>query len=259
MSNKYKKSIDQIKASDDFKDRTISILEKECINNNPVKRKSFNRRGLALGLSAAVLVLALGITSISKLSSKPAFNFTLSKGVKAVYTTKAPAQSIKSDLVWLTEEEMVNQWSDIIVSGTVKEIKNIRLTIGDSKSYNSIVTLQVDQAIKGDAALGSTVQVLMPCPIGADGYKVEDTDVAACLSEGSKAILLAKEYDKDSIWQEGGGTLYLMELCPYGVSDGLRFVFTEKDNKLIYESSAWNISDGADIPQVMEYLKTKMK
>lgn len=165
----------------------------------------------------------------------------------------------KSQLVWLSEEELFSKWNPVIFKGTVSRIRNIEIDFNQYKEYRAIAEIEVGKVYRGNIQPGDVLSVLLPCPIDT-GIKVEDTDVISRIRVGTTGIFMPMEYNESSIWEQNGATLMLKDVSGYGFADGRRYVFLETDTGLIFAKDAYpSISDVTTLQEVENYVLKMIK
>ncbi|MDE7299479.1 MAG: hypothetical protein K2N94_11715, partial [Lachnospiraceae bacterium] len=205
-------------------------------------------RKRALVLCASVcLVLAAAAFLIPKLFGGNSENFPefqlseASRGVKVSCIDSLPdfMPAASSDLRWLDEESLFTYFDTDIFEGTVTGIQNIVVDYSGEKDYRAIASIQVGKVFRGSCMAGDTVQILLPCPIGTEGFWMEDTGVISRLRVGMHGIFMPNVYGKDSISERNGARLLLTDLAPYGFPDGERYAFLETDDGLVFARWAY--------------------
>ena len=211
----------------------------------PRGAKRWYRRGWAKWGAAACLCLLLASIPLFGRGGEEIALSAASGGVTARYVESAPDVSSKADLVWLSEEELFTEWDTAIFKGTVTRIRNIRLDFDGEAAYRAVAEIAVEKVYRGDCAAGETVSILLPCPVSS-GIWVEDTETASAMREGMTGIFMPMAYGADSVWQQNGATLALRDLAPYGLADGLRWVFLETEDGLLFAREAYESAAGAE-------------
>ena len=181
---------------------------------------------------AACLVLAIAISIPFLNNGRGDFNLTLSdKGTKVSYVNKVPNINSSNCLVYLTEDELLADvyegYPVVIFSGTITEVKNIRLDFGDgSDDYCAVAKIEVEDVLRGDMAPGETVSVLLPAPVGVEGFQVEDTGISSQMAVGVTGIFTPMKYDETSVRKQNNKKIHLLDLAEYGLPDGERWLFS---------------------------------
>ncbi len=210
-----------------------------------------------------LLVLAIAIAIPFLNNGSGDFDLKLSSGVKVNYVDNPPTIASKSQLMWLSEDELFalnfNSYEIVAFEGTVKEVRNIVCDYNGSKDYRAIATIEVGEMLRGDFEEGVTVTVLLPGPAGTD-LKVEDTSISSQITAGTTGIFLPIKYDETSIREENGKTLALLELAEYGFPDGERWMFIETAKGLVYNKGAYpSFAKAEDLKDVKEIVLSKIK
>lgn len=213
---------------------------------------------------AASLVLVIAITMPFLNKGSGDFDLKLSdSGIKVNYTDKVPSENQSSELVYLTEHELlsgsIDQYKVVVFEGTVKAVDNIKLNFGDTEFYRAIVQIEVTEAIRGNLAVGYVISVLLPNPIDSN-VEVSDTLVTSQIRIGTKGIFMPMIYDETSIYSTNDKTLFLIEIAESGFSDGQRWAFLETLNGLVYDSDAYpSLSNAESLEDVKEIILSKFQ
>jgi len=224
--------------------------------------KVFNWRRL---VPIAAFFALLVITIIPFLNnSGEDFDLLLSdKGTKVSYVSKVPNMNMNNSLVYLTEDELLADtykgYTVVIFSGTVTEVKNIRLDFGDgSDNYRAVAKILVDDILRGDMIIGGTVDLLLPAPVGIEGFHVSDTGISSQMAVGVTGVFTPMKYDETSIREQSGKKIYLLDLAGYGLPDGERWAFLETANGLQYNHEAYtSLVKAKNLDDVKEYINSK--
>lgn len=227
----------------------------------PKKRRwiKFAATAACLALVAAGGAFALRRPAAVDPARAPITLSDRSSGVKIKYISadNLPKTSSAYCLVWLELDEIFAR-DTTIFRGTVSYIDNIALDFNGRKSYRAIAGIVVDEVIQGDVRAGEVVPILLPCGIHDDIW-VEDTDIVAQMRVGMEGIFMPKAYDDDSRWEENGATLYLNEVAPYGLWDGMRWVFLDTGSGLVFEKGLYaDIASAGTLDQVEAYIREQL-
>ncbi|MDD4494694.1 MAG: hypothetical protein PHV32_10190, partial [Eubacteriales bacterium] len=212
---------------------------------------------------AACLLLAAAIAIPLLNIGDSDFDLKLSDGVKVSYTDKIPANTQEADLMQLTEDELFsatfNQYEIVAFEGIVKEARNIVCDYNGNKDYRAIVSIKVSDVLRGNLDAGTTVDVLLPAPVGS-GIQVEDTSIASQITVGTTGIFMPIKYNETSIREENGKTLALLDLADYGLPDGERWIFLETANGLVYSTYAYpSLTAAKTLEEAKTIILTKVK
>ncbi len=222
--------------------------------------KTVKKKWLAPSAASLVLVIAITIPFLNNGSGD--FDLKLSdSGIKVNYTDKVLSENQSSELVYLTEHELlsgsIDQYKVVVFEGTIKSVANIKLDFGKTEFYRAIAQIEVTEAIRGDLAVGYVISVLLPNPIDSN-TQVTDTLVTSQMSAGTKGIFMPMLYDVTSIYSTNEKTLYLIEIAEAGFSDGQRWAFLETQNGLLYANDAYpSFSDVESLEDVKEIILSK--
>ncbi|HHX56287.1 MAG TPA: hypothetical protein GX705_08060 [Clostridiales bacterium] len=174
--------------------------------------------------------------------------------VSVSYVDKFPSVSKLSDLVWLTEDEIINEEEADIFKGQIKNIKNIEMDFDGMTEYRSIAKIKVDKVYRGEVREGDTVSILLPCPINTDVW-VEDTGVVSAMREGLTGIFMPIKYNEDSYIEMNKAKIHLKDLTEYGFFDGERYAFIEASDELIFARWAFeSIKDANSLEEIEQYI-----
>lgn len=214
------------------------ILESLGSPSAAAKKRGSTLKRVAAAAAAIVLLFAIGIPAATQLTE---IDLPRAQGrVSVHYTLFSPKLEKKAYcLIDLTEEELFHTANLAPFYGTVEEIHNIRIDLNGSISYRAIADVNVEKAYLSNVTPGSTVSILLPCSIGR-GEQSTATELAASLRKGSTGIFMPVAYSETDSWKENGACLYLRELAPYGLKDGMRFLFLKGEGgEAVFERSAY--------------------
>ena len=271
-SDKYKEAFDKLAISKDFKERTLSHIEEGKIENSDINKGGLAmKKAVSYGIIAAALVIALGMTLFLK-GSNDDTAIALKESTGSVRVSYVASEDMpdtilggeaSGNLIYLTEEEIVNDYNSSIFSGTVLDIKNILIDFGDGISeYRAIATVSIEKTIKGEEESGDKVEILLPTGIALDGSEkvtLEDTYVIAKLKVGMKGIFMPIRYTEEHYWEENDSKLFLKDIAEYGLMDGMRFAILESKNGEIINGAFEGITSNSTLEEVDEYIRALMK
>ena len=133
-------------------------------------------------------------------------------------------------------------------------IDNIILNFNGRKDYRAIAKIEIEKVYREIIQEGSTISVLLPCPI-TDDIWVEDTETVSAMKVGMTGIFMPMVYDEASVQEENGAKLALKDIADFGFADGSRYAFLETDDGLIFAKWAYEtINDATTLEQVEEYI-----
>lgn len=161
------------------------------------------------------------------------------------------------DLIWLPEEEMFTHWDTAIFRGTVTDIQNIEVDMNGESFYWSLVSVEVSHVLRGDVEPGETVRIRVETPIGGEIW-VEDQDLAAQLRVGMEGVFMPQVYDDESMFGAYGAWLCLRDLSPYGLADGVRWLFLQTPEGLAYDRATFASASGAKTLEDIEAYIVRM-
>ena len=227
----------------------------------PVRR----RRVRGVWAAAACVCLLLGALLWPRsgtITPEPQVgDFELSEGTTAKVTVgiEGDVGARIVDLVWLTEEELFRQEGLYAFRGRVSGLTNVTLDFNGEKEIRCIATVAVEKVYCGEVEEGEQIAMLLPCPAGVSGQLwIEDTDTASRIESGMEGIFMPWAYLEDTCWKQNGATLMLRDLASCGLADGLRWMFLQTDEGLVYEKSAYPGADGAVTLDDIESYVVKM-
>jgi len=249
-NNVYTRTVDEMVASDALKERLMQLsdsatreekrvekqeeIRPQATRNPRTKTRHSTITPRWLAPAAACFALVLVVAIALPLLSGGRIDLPHSVGnVRASYVRIVPHVNLSLDLVWLSEEEIINDRATDIFYGTVKEIRNIVIDFNGDKDYRAIARIEVKDVYHGKVSNGDVITVLLPCPI-AGGIWVEDTDVISQLRVGMSGIFMPRKYTATDTWEQGNTILVLTDIADYGFGDGERFAFLETPNGLAY-------------------------
>lgn len=164
--------------------------------------------------------------------------------------TAAPAQ--KAELVYFSEEEMFGMIDLLIFRGRVTSLTNITLDFSGEQEQRCLAEIAVEKTYQGIAAPGETVKMLLPWAIDSPQ---EDTGIISRLETGMEGIFMPKVYDAESRWEQNGAVLYLQELAPCGLMDGVRWAFLDTPGGLVFAENAYPGAAGCEtLDEVESYI-----
>lgn len=210
---------------------------------------------------AIAIIFIIGVISSSLFIPKT-MDLTMSTGKVKVKLMGSKFKNISSiaDLVYLTENEIFEEWVTDTFYGEVKKIENIEIKIGNSVDYRAIITFELLDPIKTTEETNKEVTILLPNQIGTE-IKHSESDYSNQLTIGTRAIILAGRYDESSIYQVNGSTLYLQELATFGLPDGVRFCMLENvDGTFRYTPDVFtSLTNGSNYQEIKNYIIKMME
>jgi hypothetical protein len=141
------------------------------------------------------------------------------------------------DLVERTETELLTGVD--IFSGRIIGIQSIKISFPDWEDYSSIVTISIDEVIRGDLKPGDTTRLLVSPAIG---LKCSICDALEALRNGSNALYLATPASEG--WAAsvtGDGIFQYSDVADYYLMDPSRPLFVDhrRNDELVYAQFAW--------------------
>ncbi len=181
--------------------------------------------------------------------------------VKSVDFSQKNAISTGDSLIYLTEEEIFNNYNTVIFKGTVTDIENIEIDFDGEVVYRSIATISVQDVYRGSLQTDQEVTILLPTQIDVNGYWVSDMDVISQISVGMTGIFMPLVLDDESaMWQQNNVWFDKREIVDYGLLDGERYAFLETENGFVFAEWAFEgISNAQNLDDVEEYILTMIE
>ncbi len=245
----------------------VGIAADKNVLNEKVRKKKgvFHmkkkcQKWFKIGVAAACVMAVIGAAwflgeNREKLGAEIELSEASSDGVSVYYIENPTIPMAEYDLVWLSENDLfkLNEWNDVIFRGTVERIDNIVCEFGGDKEYRGLVEISVEKVYRGELKSDAKISVLTPYAINV-GVWIEDSETVSAMKKGMEGIFVAMKYDEDSIWQQNGETLMLMDIAEYGFADGSRWMFLDAGNKILYFRDAYESLDAKTLDDVEEYV-----
>lgn len=186
-------------------------------------------------------------TSSSKVEepSKLAFNFVnSSSSIQINYVAEPRETATEASLESITEKGLLaNSYKGFDLAafhGTVRAIHNLEIIFKYRTDYFSIVELEIIEDFRTGLDAGTIVTLRMPGHIYDGGGTNTIMDIAGTLKVGEEAIMMPYHYNETSFYTETGGeTVHLNEISQYGIGDGIRWLFVETDEGLVFERNSY--------------------
>lgn len=203
----------------------------------------------ALLLIAATLILA-GCTL-----AKGDFPLARSKGVTITYieefekTMTSPAP--------LTSDEILNQYSDTVVRGTIESVRNIQIDYGRGEvAQKALTTIKISKVLSGNAAAGTVITVLLPQCV--DNASANDgSTVISHFKNGTEGIFLLCEVTEQSRTEINKNTFYYDDICAYSMFGEDHFAIIASDGVIRFNT---DIFDGKITAlETLEEAETKIQ
>ncbi len=232
----------------------IGEVREEYVLDAEVSERRRWRVWPALAAAAACLAVVLGTLAWSgalhgqreyKLSGR-------SQNVRVFELRKPPevGHDVYS-LIPLTQEQIFTEWDTAIFRGTVTGIRNIEVDMNGESFYWSLVSVEVKSVLRGDLQPGDTAVIRAETPLGGEGW-VEDQEVVSQIRMGTEGIFMPQVYDGESMFGANGAWLCLRDLSPYGLADGVRWLFLETPEGLAFDRPAFPSASGAETLEDIE-------
>lgn len=233
----------------------------EAADVQPKRKKSEWRRW---GAVAACLCLVAAMTYLGRGEKGPhPGEIVLSNQTTAKVSYGYEAgmvNSIKTDLVYLTEEEMFGRENMYIFRGRVSGLTNVTIDFNGVKEIRCIATVEIERVYQGNLVAGEQIKMLLPCGIDTEMLWVEDTDVIANLECGMEGIFMPWVYDETSYTKMNGAVLMKQDLAACGLADGVRWAFLDTDQGLLFERSAYpGAKNATNLDDIEDYVMKMLK
>ena len=147
-----------------------------------------------------------------------------------------------------------------VFTGTVKSIRNIRLSYLDVTEYRAIVTVTIDKVLRGDKKVGEDVKMMLPGPV-EDGKVIGvDFHVTRAMKVGEKGVFLPIRHDDQSYWEDNNTKVYFSEIAEYSILDTQKFVFLDVNGELLFAKDAFPALQSAKtLDEVEVYISSKLR
>lgn len=159
-------------------------------------------------------------------------------------------------LKWMSAEEILAQELDVFV-GTVTERTVYQMTSGQKSNF-TVLTVQVEDSIKGSAQVSQSYTIYLP--VGVGGEVVTDSSISGDLLQlkvGSRAVFMPYKCSSESgRWIDGMWHGY-GELAQYYMSEGIRHLMLETEEGLRFAKDVYKVEGGskASLYDAAEYLR----
>jgi len=217
-------------------------------------------------VAAACACLAVGaVFAAARIATRPAI--VLSDGTTAKVSFAGNAGTgiyggtvVDGALAYLTEKEMFSADGVEIYRGKVSGVESYSIDFNGETVLRSVVTVKVEKCLKGDAETGESVRVLLPGIVAENGVASEDTEVSALIEEGNELIVMPRVCPAGSVWTFNGASLVISDLATHTLPDGVRWVFLETEDGLIFDRDAYpGAADAASLDDVENYVADMLK
>lgn len=159
------------------------------------------------------------------------------------------------DLQAVSIYEIFNDYDTDIVRGKVKSIEPIRIKVGEKEDYRAIVTVTVDDVIRGEIKKNEMISILVP-------INSTIATISSQLQVGDEGIFMPVKYDDKGekyFVQSGSDKLVLKDISDYGLLNGVYWLFIEKNRKVVFEEGIYNnLTDVKDLHKVSNYIKEQL-
>ena len=246
-----------------------SLIEEANLRRAEGVLAAKRRRGVLLAAACLIAILVLsgvymGMGNRGQKAADGAIELSnRSQRVTATYVSVVPnpetATGTGSAIAWHTEDEefenIVGTLDAAAFRGTVTGIESIKLASDDGATdYRSIVSIRVDEPIRGECSAGETVRVLSPVPL-EDGWGVEDNDVLELLRVGTEGVFMPVPYSENDTENLGEGRICLQDLAPYGFPNGICYAIVDNDGSLAHCDSMSGLQGSRSLAEAVTYVK----
>jgi len=199
----------------------------------------------------------------------------LNQSDNAKYKIIKSVPNIEVAVLWdkLDEESIFNNDDTAIFEGTITKITNYKVNFGKSISeglwtyaeYMAVVTIKVDEVLKGELSNNDEVSAIISFPI-SEKFLIDKTSLATLLKVGAKGIFTPRKLKETDYFEENGKKLHLLDLADYSLdSYGLRYAFMNEDNGVFFDGSTNStlnegektLSDITDYAEAKKYIVEK--
>lgn len=239
----------------------IGELPEEMVREaETVKKPKIGWVAAAVAAIAAVAVLFL----LPRGGKTPAEAISLSersKGFTVSYVERLPNDLPRSEacLAWFTEDELLNNFDTLIFRGRVQSLRNLAVDVEGERLWWSIAEIEVLRVLRGEAAEGETLRVLMQVPF-VDGVRISGADTLYQLREGMEGIFMPRVYEDSDVYRYGGAELCLTDLAPCGFPDGVRFAFLQTEEGLVFPRDSWpSLAEAETLDELESALGTMLE
>ena len=269
MNNRIKNSRDKIQPSEEARARMLESILAQNKTKKFVGWKAIAPVAACL-IIAAVVFAAFTSDNNGNTPAGPAIFLAQStNGVNASITREYFDYSTSFNvLASMTEDELINKYSDAIFEGTILDMYNLKVTMAEEdEMYYGYAVIKVDDVIHGDLLMNESgeVKVMLPGPVmGGESVDkiswVEDTDITSQFAAGQKGIFIVTamndEYDYREVY---GEKFFYRDLADYRFADGTRCAFIDTNDSVLFDRSAYpTISNAVYLSEVKEFIIWKL-
>ena len=217
--------------------------------------KVLNKKIIAVIIIIICIFLIGGIYLLNNKKS----DYKLKKSTARVRVTSINDNEIgrgmSYDLQAVSIYEIFNDYDTDIVRGKVKSIEPIRIKVGEKEDYRAIVTVTVDDVIRGEIKKNEMISILVP-------INSTIATISSKLQVGDEGIFMPVKYDDKGekyFVQSGSDKLVLKDISDYGLLNGVYWLFIEKNRKVVFEEGIYNnLTDVKDLYKVSNYIKEQL-
>lgn len=159
------------------------------------------------------------------------------------------------DLEYISVDDIFAKYNTNIVEGVVKDIRNIKIQVGEVEVFKSIITIVIDKSIRGEFEKNSEINILVSA-----GSTI--STVADCMEIGMRGIFMPVTYDESGEKYHikmGNNTLVLKDIADYGLLNGVYWLFLNKDGEYIFDKEKYTeIANCKEWSEIVEYVEKKV-
>lgn len=240
----------------------IDIAYVEAADMRPMRKRTSRLRWTAAAcLAIAVIVGLVAIVLDGKPNDPTQGKLTPSERTTATIAYGVPKEATPGkgvySLISYTETETFALEDLYVFRGIVRDLSNLTIDFGESTTYCCIAAIDITKVYKGNLQRGDRIKMLLPFPVGIEGWYQENCDALTSIEVGMEGIFMPWAYDDSARW-EMGKTVMLQDLAACGLPDGHGWAFLYDGTRLIYDSASYPGAYGATtLDDIQEYV-TKM-
>lgn len=264
-NRKILESMDKISPDEDSKKQILDHVLKYNQSRNKGKVIEMRKNKIWKTLVPAAAVLALIMTfALPNLLKNDNPDILVSKGnIEVSYIDdlpELPAGNPGAITMNYSEDDVFQLVGDDVFRGTVKSIRNIRLSYLDVTEYRAIVTVTIDKVLRGDKKVGEDVKMMLPGPVENGKVIGVDFHVTPAMKVGDEGIFLPIRHDDQSYWEDNATKVYFSEIAEYSILDTQKFSFFDNDGELMFAKDAFPaIQSAKTLDEVEAYISSKVR
>lgn len=155
-----------------------------------------------------------------------------------------------------TPEELLGE-DTLIFRGTVRELRYHQITSGDDQALYTVASVEVTDCIRGDLTEGEIYHILYT---GHPGHMPSISENLGYLQVGSDAIFMPIWANPEAGWITEDGFFAYIDLADMYFDEGLRFLFLDTGDGLVFERSVYpDIVDAKTLDEITAYIREQLK